>query len=83
MAYESRSVEGTGTREESYVQDPTNRRSEHSRITGSARPSLSPYFVEDVAMTRSDVLRARNDDGPETADLAHVGSPPWVAVLAA
>jgi hypothetical protein len=31
-----------------------------AKVHRSPRQSLSPYFVEEVAMTRSDVLRARD-----------------------
>ena len=34
----------------------------------SSRPSLSPYFVEDVAFTLSDVVAARTDDSGLLAD---------------
>jgi len=34
----------------------------------SPRPSLSPYFLEDVAFTLSDVLGARTDDSGFHAD---------------
>ena len=33
----------------------------------SARPGLSPYYVDDLALTLSDIVRARTDQPSGTA----------------
>ena len=40
----------------------TNLRSAQWGAARSAKPALSPYFVEEVAMTRSEILRVRDAD---------------------
>lgn len=62
--------------------DPTLRRSNQPNGSRSAKPALSPYLLEDVAMTRSDVLRARGECDSGSVDPALVKPFEW-AVLAA
>ncbi len=64
------------------MKQPATRLSEQSRATRSARPALDPYFVEDIAMTRSEILRARNEDA-ERLFPVHDHSREAVVVLAA
>ena len=65
------------------MHDAASRRPDESRTTRSARPALSPYFVEEVAMTRSDVLRARGDGAPGYVGTVTPRSPEWTGALAA
>jgi hypothetical protein len=44
------------------MRNPNSSRPETLRTTRSAKPALSPYFVEEIALTRSDILLARADD---------------------
>jgi hypothetical protein len=64
------------------VKEPAARASEQSRTTRSAKPGLDPYFVEDVGMTRSEILQARNEDA-ERLFPVHDHSREAVVVLAA
>ena len=45
------------------MRNPKNNRSGTSRTSRSAKPALSPYFVDEIALTRSDILMARAEDG--------------------
>jgi hypothetical protein len=43
--------------------DPSVRRAQEPKSSRSAKAAINPYLVEEIAMTRSDVLRARNEIG--------------------
>ncbi len=64
------------------MKEPATHLSEESRATKSAKPALDPYFVEDVAMTRSEILRARDEDA-ERLFPVHDHSREAVVILAA
>lgn len=63
--------------------DPSVRRSQEPKSSKSAKAALNPYLVEEIAMTRSDVLRARSEIG--SASPVHVlkSSSSWTGVIAA
>lgn len=46
-----------------------HRTAQHPEVekSRSPKPALNPYYLEDVAMTLSDVLRARGLDRPVAA----------------
>jgi hypothetical protein len=44
------------------VSQVSTRRPPQTRTNRSLKPSLSPYFVDDIALTLADVLRARAAD---------------------
>lgn len=44
------------------MRNPTTQKAQKPKTARSPRPALSPYFVDEVAMTRSDVLRFRSID---------------------
>ena len=44
------------------MRQPTHRGSQSPRTVRSAKLSLSPYLLDDVAFTRSDILAARSGD---------------------
>jgi hypothetical protein len=44
------------------VHDQNRTVTERTRTERSPRPSLNPYYVDDVALTYSDVMRARDLD---------------------
>ncbi len=64
------------------MKEPATRVSEQATATRSAKPALDPYFDEDVAMTRSEILQARNEDA-ERLFPVHDHSRDAVVVLAA
>lgn len=42
---------------------------ERPRADRSSKPSLNPYYVDDVALTLSDVIRARQiESGPASVE---------------
>lgn len=41
---------------------------EPKRTERSTKPSLNPYYVDDVAMTLTDIMRARGTDRASVAD---------------
>ena len=69
--------------EEKVVHNPTNSHLAHPRSARSAKPALSPYFLDEVAMTRSEVLLARYESDSGSIEQQPVRSPELTAVLAA
>jgi hypothetical protein len=54
-------------RGEGAVHHRTPKHLELDKLSRSPKPALNPYYLEDVAMTLSDVLRARGLDRPVAA----------------
>ena len=44
------------------MRHPTTKKMQKSQTSRSSKPALSPYFVDEFAMTMSDVIRARSID---------------------